>query len=206
MNADAKFWNRHARGYAKRPVADQAGYERKLEITRDYLSSDMEVLEFGCGTGSTAIALGPFVRHIRATDISDGMLEIAQEKAVAAGVTNVTFEQVALEEIAAADESYDAILGHSILHLVADRQAAIADVYRMLKPGGVFISSTSCLRGMMPGLRFVLPIGHFFGLLPAVSFFTVDDLKADIAAAGFEIDHQRQPGPKKAVFIVAKKR
>ena len=38
----------------------------------------MEVLEFGCGTGSTALTLAPNVRHIQATDVSPKMLEIAR--------------------------------------------------------------------------------------------------------------------------------
>lgn len=205
MKNPARFWDRHAAGYAKRPVPDETAYRRKLEITRGYLTPDMDVLEFGCGTGSTALALGPSVRHIRATDMSGNMIAIARDKAAAAGLANATFERVAIEDIDAPDESYDAILGHSILHLVADRRAAIAHVSRLLKPGGVFISSTACLRGAMPGLRLAVTIGHFFGLLPAVAFFTVADLEADMTGAGFVIDRKWQPGPKKAVFIIAKK-
>lgn len=201
----AKFWNRHAAGYAKRPVADEDSYQRKLEVTRGYLSADMNVLEFGCGTGSTAIALSPCVSRIRATDISGAMLAIARDKATTAGITNVTFEDVAIEDIDVADGSCDAVLGHSILHLVADRHAVIARVGRMLKPGGVFVSSTVCLRGSMPGLGLLLSVGNFFGLLPAVSFFTPEELRRDLTDAGFEIDHAWQPGPKKAIFIVAKK-
>lgn len=201
----AKFWNRHAAGYAKRPVADEASYQRKLEVTRGYLTAEMNVMEFGCGTGSTAIALGPSVAKIRATDISDAMLAIARDKAAAAGIANVTFENTAIENIDVQDESYDAILGHSILHLVPDRHAVIARVRSALKPGGVFISSTICLRGSIPGLRLALSVGHFFGLLPNVTFFTPEELQRDLIDAGFEIDHAWQPGPKKAIFIVAKK-
>jgi ubiquinone/menaquinone biosynthesis C-methylase UbiE len=41
----------------------------------------MEVLEFGCGTESTAIAHAPYVKHIQALDISSKMIDIAQGKA-----------------------------------------------------------------------------------------------------------------------------
>jgi ubiquinone/menaquinone biosynthesis C-methylase UbiE len=77
----ARFWDRLAKRYAKKPVADEATYQRKLQITRDHLSPAMEILEFGCGTGSTAITHAPHVRHLRAIDISSKMLEIAQGKA-----------------------------------------------------------------------------------------------------------------------------
>ena len=67
-------------------MADQAAYERKLAITRECLNPDAQVLELGCGTGSTAIAHAPYVRHIRATDVSSRMIEIARSKAeVASG-------------------------------------------------------------------------------------------------------------------------
>ena len=125
-----------AKGYARRPVADEASYQKKLEITRGYVKPDMAVLEFGCGTGSTAIAHAAYVNHIQAIDLSANMLEIARSKAADAGVSNVTFHQASIDAFEAPDESFDAILGLSILHLLTDRNAAIAKVYRMLKPGG----------------------------------------------------------------------
>ncbi len=205
MAPRAGFWDRHAAGYAKRPVADAAAYEEKLAVARGYLKPDMEVLEFGCGTGSTAIALAPNARHIHATDISGKMLDIAHAKAEAARIENVSFEQSSLEALQAPDGRYDAVLGHSILHLLEDKEAAVAKVYRMLKPGGVFITSTVCLTGGMALLRFVLPIGRFFGLLPLVRFFSGDDLEATFTAAGFRIEHRWQPEKGKAVFMVARK-
>ena len=200
-----KFWDKIADRYAKRPVADEATYQKKLEVTREYFRPDMEVLEFGCGTGSTAIAHAPYVKHIRATDLSARMIEIARRKAAGDGVQNVTLEQSTIEDISVAERSMDAVLGLSILHLLEDKEAAIAKVYRMLKPGGVFVSSTVCLGDMMWFLKFVAPIGRFFGVMPLVKVFTVKELKESLTAAGFDIDYEWQPGKGKAVFIVAKR-
>jgi len=86
MASDGKFWNSIAEKYAKSPVSDQASYEKKLAVTRDYMTPDMEVLEIGCGTGTTAIHHAPAVKHIRATDITPAMLDIARGKAAAAGI------------------------------------------------------------------------------------------------------------------------
>ena len=83
MARPEKFWDRMAARYARQPVADEAVYQRKLEMTRSCLRPDMELLEIGCGTGSTAIVHAPHVRHILATDISENMLAIAREKAQA---------------------------------------------------------------------------------------------------------------------------
>lgn len=205
MAQPSQFWDRHAKGYAKRPVADEAAYQKKLRVTQDYLKPDMEVLEFGCGTGTTAIIHAPFVRHIRAIDISSRMLEIARAKAESDSIENVTFEQSSIDELNADDASYDAVMGHSILHLLENKEIAIASVYRMLKPGGVFVTSTACLGGTMLALRVILPVGRFLGLLPLVKFFTAEELEADLTDAGFRIDYQWQPDTRKSVFIVAKK-
>ena len=64
MDKSAKFWDRIAKRYSKQPVADETSYQKKLQITHEYLKPDMEVLELGCGTGSTAIIHSPYVKHI----------------------------------------------------------------------------------------------------------------------------------------------
>jgi ubiquinone/menaquinone biosynthesis C-methylase UbiE len=200
-----RIWDRFAKGYAKRPIDDEDAYQEKLRVTRTYFKPGMEVLEFGCGTGSTAIAQAPFVKHILAIDFSAKMLEIAREKAAAAGVRNVTFEQSGIEEFHAPDQTYDVIMAHSILHLLEDKDMILAKMFGLLKPGGVLVSSTICMSARLHPARVILPIGRFLGLLPLVKFFSVQELVDSINGAGFEIVHQWQPGPKAAVFIVATK-
>jgi hypothetical protein len=75
----------------------------------------------------------------------------------------------------------------------------------MLKPGGVFVSSTACIADVMNIFRIVVPVGRFLRLIPLVKVFTTKDLEASLTNAGFIIDYQWQPGKNKAVFIVAKK-
>ena len=205
MVQGAKFWDRLAERYSKKPVANEAAYQKKLEVTRGYFEPDMEVLEFGCGTGSTAIAHSPYVKHVRATDISSAMINIAKGKAAAANVDNVTFEQVTIEDIDVAVESVDAVLGLSILHLLEDWEGAIDKVYRMLVPDGVFVTSTVCLGDNMKWFRFIGPVGRFLGLMPLVRIFTERELTDSLTRTGFDIDY-RWRVDKTVVFIVAKKR
>ena len=105
------------------------------------------------------------------------------------------------------EASYDAVMGHSILHLLADRDAVIAKVMRMLKPGGVFVSSTACLgdSGVMKALQFIAPIGRALGVLPMLDVMSKAELVKSLTDAGFTIAHEWQPGKGKAVFIVARK-
>lgn len=200
-----KWWDKMSERYSKRPIADEATYQKKLQITREYFSPDMQVLEFGCGTGSTAIAHAPHVKHIRAIDFSSKMIEIAQGNADAKRVANVSFEQATIDQLDVADQSFDAVLGLSILHLLEDKEAVMAKVHAMLKPGGVFVSSTACIADTMKFFKIIGPIGRFFGLMPLVKVFTSKQLETSLTAAGFEIAHQWQPGKGKGVFIVAKK-
>lgn len=204
MPKTARFWDFIAKRYARQPIADEASYQKKLEVAQTYFRPDSEVLEFGCGTGSTAIVHAPKVKHIRATDVSSKMLKIARGKVETQGIENITFEQVTIEDLEAPDGSVDMVMAHSILHLLEDKEAAIAKAFKMLKPGGVFVTSTVCL-GNSKWFRFIAPVGHFLGVLPLVNFFTAEELETAFTDAGFEIDYKWRPGPDKAVSMIGKK-
>lgn len=206
MDRESEFWNKRADKYSKRPISDEATYEKKLEITREYFRPDMEVLELGCGTGSTALAHAPYVKHILATDLSTRMIEIARDKGKAADIGNVTFEAVPADGLDMPDNSIDAVMGHSLLHLLEDKEQVIADVYRMLKTGGLFVTSTACIGDMMFLFRLIIPVGRALRLFPLVKVFTATELKESLANAGFEIEHEWQPKKNSAMFIICRKR
>ena len=206
---DARFWDRIARKYAADRIADMAGYERTLERTRHYLKSDHAVFEFGCGTGTTALKLAPYVGRIVATDISREMIVIAREKAEAEGGRNAEFEVATPDAASWPDGTFDVALGFNILHLVGAREAALRGVHRLLKPDGLFISKTPCLKEMNPMVRIAVPVMQFFGKAPYVAVFSAGDLEREVAAAGFEIvEHARHAsrGKDTRPFFVAKKR
>ena len=206
MDRETNFWNKHADKYERRPISDEATYEKKLEVTRKYFQPDMEVLEIGCGTGTTAIAHAPFVGHIRATDLSPRMVEIAQDKAKAAGIDNVTFEVSSVDALDVPGASIDVVMAHSILHLLEDKERTIAEIHTMLKPGGVFVTSTPCIGDMMLPLRLIVPVGRFLRLIPPVKVFPVAELKDSLENAGFEIDYEWQSTKNAAAFIICRKR
>jgi ubiquinone/menaquinone biosynthesis C-methylase UbiE len=205
LDQSIKFWDRIAERYAKQPIADEAAYRKKLEVTRQYLRADMEILEFGCGTGSTAILHAPYVKRIHAIDVSSKMLQIAKHRAEAKGIHNITFERAAIESIRVPDCTFDSVLGLNILHLVEDRAGVIAKVHKMLKPGGRFVTSTPCIGDTMKWFKTIAPIGAFFGLMPSVKVFTTKELERNLVDGDFEIEYRWQPRKGKAVFIVAKK-
>jgi ubiquinone/menaquinone biosynthesis C-methylase UbiE len=206
--SDARFWDRAARKYAASPIADMAGYERTLERVRHYLKSGDIALEIGSGTGTTALRLAPFLARIVATDVSGEMIAIARQKAEAEGCDNAEFAVATLDAAPWPDQTFDVVLAFNVLHLVAAREAALQSVRRLLKPAGLFISKTPCLKEMNPLIRLAVPVMQAFGRAPYVATFSAEELERDITAAGFEIVERARHGSRRKdprPFLVARK-
>lgn len=206
MKTPEDFWNKLAPRYAKAPIRNQPAYQRKLQITQHYLRPDWTLLELGCGTGTTALIHAPFVKQIHAIDISGKMVEIAQEKAKAASVSNVCIERATLGDIQTRALEYDAALALNVLHLLEDLDRVLAEVHRLLKPGGIFVSSTACLKDAKLLWRIAIPAMQLFRVAPYVNFFGREELLAALANAGFDIEEKWQPTETDALFLVARKR
>lgn len=200
---DTRFWDKSAEKYAAQKVADEETYRIKLERTGALFTPEMTVLEFGCGTGTTALHHAASVARIDAYDISENMIAIARKKAERAGIANVAFRVGDIEDIDGGP--YDAVMAHSILHLLKNRQAVLAKVHAMLKPDGLFISSTACIADGLGFLRPILPVMRLFGKAPYVGVFSQATLVEEMREAGFSIIEEWRPGKMKAAFVIARK-
>ncbi|WP_040676371.1 class I SAM-dependent methyltransferase [Nitratireductor pacificus] len=212
MNAmsDARFWDRTSRRYARSAIADRAGYERTLERAAALLGADHRVLELGCGTGTTALRLAGGVQSYLATDISPGMIGIAEERRAEAGAAPaLSFRAATAEEIAAEAGRFDVVLGFNYLHLVRDLPGTLRSVQALLAEDGIFISKTPCLGDMNPLLRWVLlPAMRALGLAPHVTSFRLEELEAQMEAARLEIravEWHATKGGDDRPFIVARR-
>ena len=203
MTRSLGFWNFMAPRYARQTVSDQPSYAYKLAQTQALMHRDMNVLEFGCGTGSTALTHAPHVGQIKGIDYSPKMIDIARSKL--GDSTNVHFETATLDGWTAPDASYDMIMGMNILHLLTDHKAALKRAYTLLKPNGYLVTSTACLGDMGGIVKHLLPIGSTLRLLPYVAQFTCDALEADFASAGFEVRQSWRPGEGRATFHICQK-
>ncbi len=200
----AAFWDDAAERYAAKPVDDPAAFERKIAVTRSHLSPSSRVLDVGCGTGSLALRLAPDAAEVHGLDVSGEMLRIARSKAQSQGVPNVTFHQGTLETAPFDAGSLDVVCAYSLLHLVEDRPAALDTIHRLLRPGGVFISSTVCL-GVFP-YGPLLTVMRWFGKAPRVWLFPTTCLEAEVRAAGFVELTAPDVGARPPVhFLVARK-
>ncbi|MFD2180070.1 class I SAM-dependent methyltransferase [Veronia pacifica] len=194
--ADAIFWNKVADKYADTPIANESIYQQKLAITDKYLTEQSEILEFGCGTGSTALIHAPKVNSYTALDISTRMIEIANEKLQQTPQSNLTFIESTLEnwQQAHPDTSYDVVLGLNVLHLMADYRQVISQSFEVLKPGGYFITSSVCF-DRFSWLNIALPVMKLVGKAPHVEKFTAEQLMQAMLDAGFDLAQEWEPSP-----------
>lgn len=209
MADKARFWNRIARKYANDPIADQAGYERTLQRVQALLSTEHEVLEIGCGTGTTALRLASATRRLVATDVAEQMIAIAGEKLVSQPMPQLHFKVADTDTPAAEQGTYDAVLAFNLLHLVTDLPQALSSAINALKPGGLLISKTPCLNEMNPLIpKLALPLLRAIGKAPPVLCFDARQLQAAMTQQGLEILSVERHGCKSKdwrVFIVARK-
>ncbi|SLN61949.1 putative methyltransferase YcgJ [Roseovarius litorisediminis] len=205
MTADATFWDRIAVKYAARPIKDMTAYEKTMARTRAWLGAQDNVLELGCGSGSTALLLAPDLGKITATDISGGMIAIGKEKAAAQGASNIEFMQATTHDPRLLPESYDTVLAFNLLHLIEDLDQSLSRVHTLLRPGGLFISKTVCL-GNALHFKAMVWVMQKFGRAPFVRFMDVPELEAALGSKGFEIvETGNYPAKPISRFIVARK-
>lgn len=82
---------------------------------------------------------------------------------------------------------YDAVLAFNLLHLVPDLPATLAQIRRLTRPGGLFVSKTPCLAEMTPLIRLAVPLLRLIGKAPPVLIFSAATLERAVADAGFEV-------------------
>ena len=207
--SDARFWDRTSRKYAKSAISDQVGYERTLERTRGLLRSGDRVLELGCGTGTTALRLAGDVRDYLATDVSAGMIAIANEKCANSPIPSLLFRTATAEALALDAASFNVVLGFNYLHLVRDLPGTLRRIHTLLAAEGLFISKTPCVGDMNPLLRLALPVMRAIGMAPYAGVFRAAELSQHIGAAGFDIlatENHATKGNDNRPYIVARKK
>ena len=205
---DAAFWDGIAAKYSKQPVANPDAFEAKINITKSRMKPTDLVLDIGCGTGSLVLRLAESGAQVHGLDISGEMIRIAREKAEAQGVENVTFHTGAFDEGFEEFQAgaLDGVCAYSLLHLVEDREAALAQIFNLLKPGGFFISSTVCLGESWVPYGVIIGAMRLIGKAPMVNIFDKGTLVEEIRRAGFVDVSQPDVGAESQIaFIVATK-
>jgi 2-polyprenyl-3-methyl-5-hydroxy-6-metoxy-1,4-benzoquinol methylase len=163
-------WNAYWTLYDRLLAADLAG---------------KRVLVLGCGFGEDAIRLGLMGAIVSASDLSPGSIEIARERAARLGLSRMTFDVMTAEATTYPDDHFDAVVFVDILHHV-DIPAAIREVRRVLKPGGMIIgdelythSSLQRVRESRLVEKLAYPLMQRWIYGPDKPYITADEHKID---------------------------
>lgn len=170
------------------------GIDDELRIARLLLglSGGHTVLDIACGPGN-------FTRSFAATvgaegtaigvDVSESMLARAVGDTPDAGSDGVAWVRADATELPFADASFDGACCFAALYLIADPPAAIAEMRRVLKPGGRIAIMTSVRRQLT-----VAPLKPVLQLASGLRLFERDEIVGELGALGFTDIHQRVSG------------
>jgi ubiquinone/menaquinone biosynthesis C-methylase UbiE len=196
-------------GYSRSaPMYDQTAGMTYLSalwklLPRVRLEPRPAILDVGCGTGinilEAARVLGP-CRRLVGVDLAPGMVAEARRKASIAGVP-ATFMVGDAERLELEDASFDLVICNSVYHWFPDRQRAVAELARVLRPGGQVLVNCVADPGFHEWIRAVDEVWtRLFAQprswLPPLP--TPGELMTHVRTAGLALEHleyEVTPGP-----------
>lgn len=100
------------------------------------LSLDMDVMDYGCGSGLISMRLQPLVKSVVGVDSSKGMIEVFQEKIRKTGVQNVSAQWADLEDGGEVKGKFNLVVSSMAFHHVRKNSLVLKRIYDLLLPGG----------------------------------------------------------------------
>jgi SAM-dependent methyltransferase len=121
------------RSHRWRTAENSAGY------LLPHLSSGATVLDVGCGPGTITADLATLVTPARVTalEVTDAALDLARAEIARRGLVNVDFQVGDVHALDFADDTFDVVHAHQVLQHVADPVAALREMRRVTRPGGL---------------------------------------------------------------------
>ena len=206
MDKAENFWDRQANSFDNQDEEPDSATRKTVECIKKYLNSDDTVMDYACGTGPMGLAVASQVQEVYVVDISSKMLDIAKRKASERQIENIQFGQTTLFDARFSPESFDMVLAFNILHLLENPRDAIFRINELLKPGGIFISSSACMGEKGKFLGTFLTLLSKIGVAPHVNKFTVAELEELISTGNFQmIESETSTQQVTEIFVVAKK-
>jgi 2-polyprenyl-6-hydroxyphenyl methylase / 3-demethylubiquinone-9 3-methyltransferase len=122
-------------------IRDRLAAHFGRDIRQKQPFAGLRLLDIGCGGGLVSEPLARLGFAVTGIDAGEAMLEVARGHAAESGVA-VTYRQATAEDLAAADERWDAVLALEVVEHVASPELFLAAAARLVKPGGAFIAGT----------------------------------------------------------------
>jgi len=149
MNKTQIFWDKQAKKFDDSEKQFEPASRELIARIKEYLSANDNVLDFGCATGTKTLELADAIKHIHGLDISVEMISEATKKKNKVNVKNVSFSQGTIFNDDLEKASFEKIIAYAIIHLLGDSEEVIQRIHELLKPGGLFISTTACFKDKM---------------------------------------------------------
>jgi SAM-dependent methyltransferase len=110
------------------------------------------VMDIGCGVGIDLIfaakIVGPSGRVVGVEMVSE-MLDRGKRNIKTMGLENVTFVEGSAEKLDFPEDSFDVVISNGVFNLIPNKEGAVAEVFRLLKPGGRFMIADQLLVGAL---------------------------------------------------------
>lgn len=119
------------RSHSTRTAENSAAY------LLDHLTGAEHLLDVGAGPGTISADLAGRVRHVTATEIGDAELALSRTLAAERGITNMDFAVEDVHALSFADGTFDVVHTHQVLQHVPDPVAALVEMARVTRPGGI---------------------------------------------------------------------
>ena len=150
---------------------------KKFTLEQTGLREGMQALDVAGGTGDITKGMAKQVGtsgHVYLTDINESMLEVGRDRLMDAGIGgNVSFQVENAEELSFEDDQFDCVTIAFGLRNVTDKDKALGEMYRVLKPGGrLLILEFS--KPVAPGLGTIYD-AYSFKLLPMMGKLVAND-------------------------------
>lgn len=207
MDELGKFWDKQAGGYAKKEHDIQLTENKDFITTLKYINKDDIVLDYGCGGGIVAIGISDEAKEIHAIDISSEMIETAKANAAGLNIDNINYAQATIFDKRFQGESFNVILAFRVLHVLEDVQSVVCRINELLKPGGVFISVTTCMGSLKAIFSPLVFLARKLKILPIqISILKLSELQGLLTNENFEIiEYEKMDDKIPTYCIVARK-
>jgi ubiquinone/menaquinone biosynthesis C-methylase UbiE len=137
VNTKKRNFDKEATNWDQVPERVKVAQDIARSMIRELtLMPDMDVLDFGCGTGLLTLALQPFVRSITGVDSSRGMLDVFKTKIKEQNLGNVKANYLDLDKGDVLDSSYHLIVSSMTLHHVKEIGSLLKLFHQVLRPSG----------------------------------------------------------------------